>query len=524
MKRITCDALIIGAGPSGSTYARVLVSEGLKTIMVDTGPQYSKRPGENLKNSFPFQRNMGNFASMIRGFLHLISVPTSGGSSAFLDPITYKPDSGFIKNAMNPRQDPNKNLDGAAAAYSVGGMLLHWTGAVPRHHPELERIKFISNDEWEDLYTEAEKILNKHTDVYEKSIRNSVLKDVLSSYYPHLKYPYHVQNLPMGAERSSINSELVRFTGTDTILSPIIDNPEINDGRFEIRPQHRVKRLHVENGAVVYAEVDDLQNGERINIYASRFIVACGTIMSAQLLWASGIRPEALGRYLYDHPIAFCQVILSKELIEKMSSELRSSENKLSFAANDPLPIPINDPAPNIWIPVSEGRPWHCQITKDAFHYGDLPANVDDRVIVDLRWFARIETRPENRVIFEEDIFNEFGMPQPTFEYGFSEADAKLMHEMMIDMTNAAQSLGGFLPGSEPKFMPWGLCLHAQGTCRMGEKDDGKSVVDPYSKVWNIDNLYIGGNSIIPTSNACNPTLTNVALAVRGARNIVNNK
>jgi choline dehydrogenase-like flavoprotein len=55
------------------------------------------------------------------------------------------------------------------------------------------------------------------------------------------------------------------------------------------------------------------------------------------------------------------------------------------------------------------------------------------------------------------------------------------------------------------------------GTVRMGSVDDGTSVCDSFSRVWGVPGLRLAGNGLIPTANSMNPTLTSVAIAVRGA-------
>jgi pyranose oxidase len=398
-------------------------------------------------------------------------------------------------------------------------MFVHWTNNTPRQHPILERMKILTDAEWDDLYNCAEALFNVHSNVFTSSIRHQVIKERLKKMYAgRLSVPDLPDNMPMGAERRLDNSEFVYYTGSDTVLGPL--SLHKFDDTFAILPEHRVKELTVKGSRVESAIVDNMLSGERFRVYADEFIVACGSVLTPQLLWNSDIRPQALGRYLHEHTFTFTQVVLKKEIID----EIQSVAPPKVKADLDPIPIPMTDPPPMLRVPVSDKRPWHTQVHRDSFGFAGVPPDVDPRLIVDIRSFGMVEPVEDNTVTFEPDIFDKFGMPQPTFHYVLGDADRKLAHDMMSDSVDIAQELGGFLTGSEPRFLPPGASLHVMGTTRIGEYNDGKSVVDLNSKVWGLDNLRLGGTGLLATKNACNPTLTAAALAVRSASNLAGTK
>ena len=55
---------------------------------------------------------------------------------------------------------------------------------------------------------------------------------------------------------------------------------------------------------------------------------------------------------------------------------------------------------------------------------------------------------------------------------------------------------------------------HHMGTTRMSN-DPSRGVVDRDCKVHDVENLYVAGSSVFPTSGSANPTLTLVALTLR---------
>lgn len=518
------DVLVVGAGPVGATFARLLAAAGRTVVMLDAGAQHSRRPGEHLKNAFVYQRDLDRFTPIVQGLLNPVSVAPMTGGRTVTDPVSFRPPALSIRSAHNPRQDPVKNLEAAAVSYGVGGMFTHWTNNTPRQHPTMERIDFIDDDEWDRLYCRAETLLNTRTDLFDKSKRHTTLIEVLSSYYGNrLPQGYGVQSLPTAGERLSPNDEFVHFTGTDTVLGPLADDPNAyGEGRFKILEQHRCNALIHSRGHVDHALVQDLIGGEPpFPLHAQTFIVACNAVLTPQLLFASGIGGHALGRYLTEHPMSFTQIVLRDEIVAAIADKLSDQDRDELGRSRDPVPIPMHDPPPMVWIPVSEQRPWHCQIHRDSFAYGALPPDIDDRLVVDLRWFGMVDPIETNLVRFEDDLNDKFGMPQPTFEFNLGSGDRRRAHDMMGDMVETAQALGGFLAGAEPRFLPPGSSLHLQGTTRMGPNNDNTSVVDPYSKVWDFDNLYLGGNGLLPTHTACNPTLTSVALAIRATDNLL---
>ena len=123
-----------------------------------------------------------------------------------------------MKDGQNPEQSPYDNLPDSAATYAVGGMATHWTAAVPRQHPDVERSDLIKNEEWEKLYEESEGLLKKSNKLFEDSIRNKLVKEVLRKEYDKeiTESQYCPQNLPLAGVRK--NQEFVIWTGGNTIL------------------------------------------------------------------------------------------------------------------------------------------------------------------------------------------------------------------------------------------------------------------------------------------------------------------
>ena len=125
-------------------------------------------------------------------------------------------------------------------------------------------------------------------------------------------------------------------------------------------------------------------------------------------------------------------------------------------------------------------------------------------------------------MVVESGIDLECGslLSDQAIHYNLTDRDHETLRRAQEVISSLAESVGGLVAGKPPVVMPPGSSLHYMGTTRMGARDDDTSVCDSHSRVWGFENLFVGGNGVIPTANACNPTLTSVALAIRACERL----
>ncbi|GAA1061452.1 GMC family oxidoreductase [Agromyces bracchium] len=484
----TTDLLIIGTGPVGSAFARLIgdARPDLTITMVDLGPQVTDPPGSNVRNLSPRLRDRARERSQGRD-------RPSGDDArpVHIEGTIMSPGGTYL--ASPGHQD---DMPAAALSSCVGGMGVHWTCATPRPNDD-ERAAFIPADEFDRALDEAERLMSVTTlpgNPYGNAIE-AIAREHFGDALPEGR---EAAGLPMSAIPRTDGT--IAWGGADTILG---------DTRVILRADTIARRLLVEGSRVTGAEVEHLPTGESSTIDARVVVVAANAFQTPQLLWASGIRPDALGRYLTEHVLIYSVVALGDEVVERAGTDV-------------PVAQLVKDPtASTLGIPYTEDvHPFRTQI----MHMADPPFPVDESKVdvgaaryVAMGNGVRKFPRAEDRLEFSDAETDAWGMPLMTIHYAITDREQAEIVRATEDLRSLASRFGEFVPGGEPALMPAGTSLHYKGTIRMGDDGGTASVVDQRSRVWGFENLFLGGNGIIPTATATNPTLTSVAYAVHAA-------
>ena len=311
-------------------------------------------------------------------------------------------------------------------------------------------------------------------------------------------------------------------------------------------------------------------DGSSIAVKARYFVLACGGIENARLLLVStstmprgiGNDHDLVGRFFMDHPTftsgkfaaagrnlqaglyvhfsvpndrGFGTLVPADELCASLKIQRYSVELLCQFEG---VAKSLYDLKTNYW-----SLTWG--IKKRAFE--EMGANLSRFMNIlssgsryaigkalgqgsiftgaDLRNHLETSPNPDSRVTLDRDKKDRYGLPQARLDWRIADTDFQNWARGQRRLAEAIGAAGmGRMKLDQDEFFDWKSLRyesapHHIGTTRMHESPT-LGVVDANCKVHGVDNLYVAGSSVFPTSGHANPTLTIVALALRLANRI----
>lgn len=514
--RIACDVAIVGAGPAGLAVAAELASTGADVVVLEAGGMPYDR--SDRANTWKAVRDHWSGAqSLTRGVgsgepyfpLRMSRARGVGGSSNALrqhglrgrpmDPVDFGPRFGsswpiahrefseFLGRAeeLSGMAAPGRAVDWASESIEVGGAGSSKIVAAPFAHG--------------DRYAFAE--LGRRLSVH-RAIR-------------------------------VITSAVVVRVSTDGV------------------------------GAVRDLTVASL-SGATLGVRARRYVLAAGAIDNARLLLDSqpvlhlmGAAAEHVGRHFMEHLhyVPAFWIPGSRDVADDLSKLVGNAERPLRWLVLDDqivvreellrlafLPVPVQESSLHPAVPafgeLARMFPYgpfgmRGRLRQVATAMAGLPHVV--RAMVDrlgrseagsafaLSVMAEQFPDPESRVTLSGRT-DRLGSRLPRLHWRVGTRDFEDARRSTELLAEEFETMGiGRVVGlwdrglDRPPVVTGGW--HHMGTTRMADGPD-EGVVDRECRVFGLDNLYVAGSSVFPTSGYANPTLTLVALAVRLGRNL----
>jgi len=424
---------------------------------------------------------------------------------------------------------PYPALVGARLRY-LGGATNHWGGQSHPFEPDdFDRREWVPGSGWPIAHSEFARYLPR---------AHAVALVPPGSYdWEFLRRQAGFPPLPFDPQR--YGDVVFRYARPATRFGEVYQPPLRDAGNIVCVLRSTALRLVAsENGShVTHAEVASL-SGQHVRVAARRFVVACGGIENSRLLLLSagpgsrglGNDLDQVGRYFMDHPrFEYRKVLLAKNARNALLAEGRRSIGNNAFRIDFRLQPHVQREARilnhSLLIepePPPDNR-FRAGVESLQALWADLTDPEDaslpyDGVDYQLRVRLECAPRAENRVSLGS-VRDAFGQPQVRLRLTLGEAERRTLAfvEQQLVSELGRSHLGRVHVDPAEASREWpGLRwqYHHMGGTRMSlSPRDG--VVDAGCRVHGIDNLYVAGSSVFPTSGHAHPTLNLIALTLR---------
>jgi choline dehydrogenase-like flavoprotein len=532
------DVLIIGAGASGATAAKVLTERGLRVVALEKGPW-------RTKETF------------------------SGDELASINRYDLWPDP-----LLNPRtvrdgvdQETRTELF-CPVPQMVGGGTVHWQGWLPRFTEDDFRFHTVVGDvpgaslaDWPITYAELEPYYTAVEWAFGVSGKAGAnrYESFRSKGYPCPPMPmsryaekYHAGaaklgwntfptpqaalSQPFDGRPATVISAFAQQhgdpTGTRSSALNVFVPHAVATGRYDLRPESYVREITVDaRGRAKGAVYEDAQ-GRLHEQEADVIVLACGAVETARLMLLStsaqhpnglGNENDLVGRNVTFHEFSSAVGTFDDPIyawagggyVSASSFEFYGHDDSRGFAGGGHMatsgvgiPLPINWSLPDRPAWGAEAK----RVDREFFNHS-MAASM---VVHDL-------PQHDNRVDLDDTVVDDWGLPVARITLTPHENDLA-MGRFLID--RSAEILEAAGATSVQKVYPeriTGNCSHQHGTTRMGD-DPATSVLDRDCRAHTVDNLFVVDGGSFPTGTGANPTLTIMANAWRVAERIADGR
>ena len=529
---------IVGAGASGAAAAKVLTERGIGIVVLEKGPWRTRETfgGDELANI-----NRYNL-----------------WPDPLLDPRTVR---------TSADEEPTVELF-CPVPQMVGGGTVHWQGWLPRFTENDFRIHTIAGDvpgatlaDWPITYQDLEPYYTKVEWAFGVSGQAgaNAFEGPRSRGYPcppmpvsryaekfrigcanlgwnSFPTPQAALSRPFNGRPATVVSAFAQQhgdpTGTRSSALNVFIPDALKTGRCELRPDSYVREITLDRDGrakgVVYEDAD----GDLLEQEADVVILACGAVETARLLLLSrsGRFPNGLangsdlvGRNVTFHEYSAAVGVFDDPIYAWAGGGYVSASSFQFYEHDDArghvsgghiaaagvgIPLPINWSLP--------GRPsWGAaakRIDRDYFNHSMAVA----MVVHDM-------PQHENRVDLDERVTDAWGLPVARITLKPHPNDLAQGRFLIDRNAEILEAAGATQVQKVYIERVTGNCSHQHGTTRMGD-DPASSVLDPWCRAHEVDNLYVVDGGSFPTATGANPTLTIMANAWRVAEHIADQR
>ena len=125
-----------------------------------------------------------------------------------------------------------------------------------------------------------------------------------------------------------------------------------------------------------------------------------------------------------------------------------------------------------------------------------------------------------NRVTLNNDLLDKDGLPTLTMDCAFGENERLMRKDMKVFAAEMLEAAGAKNVRTYEEEAHPGFSIHEMGSARMGH-DPKSSVLNKHNQVWNCRNLYVTDGSAMTSAGCVNPSLTYMALTARAVDHAV---